>query len=238
MATELLVHVMSLGMRSNLPEDRAEMTFASLPSGDDVDDHDLWATSLLAAFNNTLGGLGPLSGYLSPCVSRSADQVIITTYAHTSLDPTVPAGSPVAVTTGQITEDPFDTQPLPNEVSAVWTVHPDLTGVPETAANPSPPPAVIRPAARLRGRNYVGPLNLECVDIQSTTLYPILNPDFIGSLIASSENIASLVVTQSPWGVWSRVAQEFNYPITGGWVDNEFDTQRRRGLSASARTIW
>lgn len=28
------------------------------------------------------------------------------------------------------------------------------------------------------------------------------------------------------------------YEITGGWVDNAFDTQRRRGEEATARTLW
>lgn len=44
-------------------------------------------------------------------------------------------------------------------------------------------------------------------------------------------------LTQVVWVVYSRTADE-NAQITNGWVDDAWDTQRRRGVKPSTRTTW
>jgi hypothetical protein len=39
------------------------------------------------------------------------------------------------------------------------------------------------------------------------------------------------------WAVWSRVNHAM-YEVTGGFIDNEFDTQRRRGEVSTARSTF
>jgi hypothetical protein len=39
------------------------------------------------------------------------------------------------------------------------------------------------------------------------------------------------------WSVWSRKNANTKL-VTGGFVDNAFDTQRRRGEKASGRQTW
>jgi hypothetical protein len=39
------------------------------------------------------------------------------------------------------------------------------------------------------------------------------------------------------WAVWSTTRSQMAR-VVGGWVDDDFDTQRRRGLTSSFRTKW
>jgi hypothetical protein len=39
------------------------------------------------------------------------------------------------------------------------------------------------------------------------------------------------------WSVWSEANQTAS-PVRDGWVDDAWDTQRRRGLDSSARTTF
>lgn len=85
---------------------------------------------------------------------------------------------------------------------------------------------------RQRGRIYVGPFQQN------------LNEDgrpltqFVTGLAAAMDNFR-LAVQGSLSGrelcVLSQVDEELNI-VTGGWVDNSFDTQRRRGQASTSRT--
>lgn len=93
------------------------------------------------------------------------------------------------------------------------------------------------PLRRRRGRVYLGPFNLDAlqggaVPAPATTL--------IDTVVAATERLITTfgdTPTSSFVGVYSRV-DDLVRPITSGWVDNEFDTQRRRQRDATARTEW
>jgi hypothetical protein len=53
------------------------------------------------------------------------------------------------------------------------------------------------------------------------------------TLSASIEAISALC----HWVVWSEADQDAG-SVFDGWIDNAFDTQRRRGVQASSRTTW
>jgi hypothetical protein len=86
--------------------------------------------------------------------------------------------------------------------------------------------------ARRRGRVFIGPL---CGNGTSSG----------GDVVPSATTIAkltnaaiALAGTADPtWCVYSRADDEM-VPVVDGWVDNAYDTQRRRGKAAAARTIW
>nr|CRY97802.1 hypothetical protein [uncultured prokaryote] len=90
------------------------------------------------------------------------------------------------------------------------------------------------PQARRRGRTYFGP-NLSGANatpgIPSTSL--------INALATAGEALkaASDAALNWSWGVWSTVDEQTSI-IHEGWVDNAWDTQRRRGVDSTARTIW
>lgn len=92
--------------------------------------------------------------------------------------------------------------------------------------------------ARRRGRVYIGPLNnsvvVETVGSRGSPP-PRIGQDVINRLVTAF----SLFNTQQPgWRIRSTVPSENFVPVTNGWVDNAFDTQRRRGEAPTSRTIW
>ena len=210
---------------SGLPEDRYVndlyvSTTGTFDFANAADFRDAWANF----FNDSSH---KVADYLSDNISRSSDAAKINFYD-------VPGpGSPIEVASwtpaaiGSV-------QSLPHELACAVSYHGDLSGVPETAANPSPPPAVIRPASRRRGRFYVGPLNIACLGTESFDVR--VNTTFIGILRdAMNELVTDLDAADMTLGVWSPTDGDF-YPIDGGWIDNGFDIQRRRGSVASVRT--
>jgi hypothetical protein len=61
---------------------------------------------------------------------------------------------------------------------------------------------------------------------------------FIDSLAAACLAMAEIQFTSpGSWAVYSRVGLAMSV-INHGYVDNEWDTQRRRGLDATSRELW
>lgn len=90
------------------------------------------------------------------------------------------------------------------------------------------------PQARRRGRVYFGPLkasDLAAGGRPSATLVSAL--DTFGTDLLAASNAAATWT----WGVYSETASTFA-PIANGWVDDEFDTQRRRGRVLTTRTVF
>lgn len=92
-----------------------------------------------------------------------------------------------------------------------------------------------QPGPRGRGRIYVGPLRTTALD-EVATHVPRPEILFQGAVREAAVAMAA-DNTILQWGVVSQVNGAF-YPVTGGWVDNAWDTQRSRGLAPTARTTW
>lgn len=88
--------------------------------------------------------------------------------------------------------------------------------------------------ARRRGRLYFGPWD-------TTALGTDQRPS--PALVTTLSNAATAFLAQSVtdtdwlWVVYSTVLDDISY-VSNGWIDNAFDTQRRRGLEYTARTLW
>lgn len=84
--------------------------------------------------------------------------------------------------------------------------------------------------ARQRGRIYLGPLN---TNTSGTDARPTN-----ATLTTVSNAMQALNTDRDPrWVVWSATQNDF-FPITQGFIDNEYDTQRRRGRRSTTRTVW
>lgn len=91
------------------------------------------------------------------------------------------------------------------------------------------------PQARRRGRVYIGPLDqAQNNDGRPASAMLTVLADQMGDLAAGVVAGAS---TGSFWGVWSPTDGDI-VNVTNGWVDNAFDTQRRRGEEYTSRTTW
>lgn len=139
----------------------------------------------------------------------------------------------VPLATRNMTGIPRGTDSLPNEVAMVAT------------HQGQPGSGLIQP--RRRGRIYFGPF-------ATTVLGTINDRDVAPSATAISQAIALIQALAGPHtsgsstfelGVYSPTADaegasvfEATTVSTEGWVDNAFDTQRRRGGAATSRTTF
>lgn len=144
-------------------------------------------------------------------------------------------GSPVDLDHGIAYEAEGAATNLPAETALAVSFHGNLADVPEEVGT-------TRPAARKRGRIFLGPL---CASAQGAAGHQNVHRPF-ADFVAAAANRANVLrlasdgVATWSWGV-AHAASTANWTFTnvvGGWVDNEWDTIRRRGHAATARTLF
>lgn len=90
------------------------------------------------------------------------------------------------------------------------------------------------PQARRRGRVYIGPFN-------STALNGNRPAAALMTAMANAAITLKAAVTAVggtyAWDVWSPTDGASTH-VNNGWIDNAFDTQRRRGVAYTSRTTW
>lgn len=111
-----------------------------------------------------------------------------------------------------------------------------LPGQSETATLPYEVALVISwttavKAAWGRGRNYIGPLTTAAAGPMTATSGPVPHPDLVTTLTQAGR--ALINETEVGLVVLGKTGPK---EVTGGYVDNAWDTQRRRGLQPTIRT--
>lgn len=127
--------------------------------------------------------------------------------------------APVYVETWNLSAGPSGST-LPTEVSSVLSYQAQqVSGVPQ---------------ARRRGRIYLGPLNTTQIGTDGR-----LTSTHMGILEAAAETLLTASNSSSTWK-WATHSKVLGSgaSVYNGWVDNEPDTQRRRGREATSRTLW
>lgn len=92
------------------------------------------------------------------------------------------------------------------------------------------------PPARRRGRIFLGHLD----DSLNSQLANQSRPDdsvLIQVALVFEDFMESLALVGWDWSVWSR-ADDSLFPVIRGWIDNSWDTQRRREVDPTARRTW
>lgn len=230
-----------LPYQSGLPEDLAINVFYFVTEAADPDttEMDSIVTRLTAFYNSTPAGASAgfsISDFIGIQVSRTANQDRFAFYWSPTIDPvSTPWGSPVRTTNWTIGTAAVATG-LPGEVAAALSYHADLTDIPETQANPTPPPAIIRPAARRRGRLFLGPLTTGAMTNEGVNQDASIASSLRTNIGLAGKALADANTTAS-WVVYSPTDASV-YLVVGGYVDDAFDTQRRRGTKAETRTLW
>lgn len=241
MAVAVLQMVTTLESTSALPKDNTQNVVnvaldTLVPTGTDI----LLALGYMATFYTSLatGQAGTLGSRISGTISRTTDACKVQGYLTDDLSGSTPIGSPVETVTFTMAAESA-TSDLPEEVAIVCSYHGDLTDVPVSQPNPTPPPAVIRPAQRRRGRLFLGPLNNAAGLTAGDGFWrptSAFREDLGDAFKGLCTNIAAISADFAV-GVWSKADQDV-YPVVGGYVDDAWDTQRRRGVEATGRTTF
>lgn len=208
----------TLSDKSGLPEDVYVNTFYFECPGTRIDIPDETISGLLTNFYNiSPGGVGhaAIKTYLSPQLNGEFN---VKLYDMADALPRIPvfeSGVMSMSTMGSGTG-----VGLPSEVAACLSFR----------ATPVPG---VSPAST-RGRIYLGPLDTE-VNSGSSTTTSVIESGFCGSATQAGRELAlAAIINDFEWVIWSPTTATA-YPIEHIWMDNSFDTQRRRGHAATAR---
>lgn len=214
---------------SGLPVDRIINTFtfvtASAWTATDLDNIE----TALKAFYNTSAppATSPVAWWMAPCLSR----VVPMYFRHYDIDGNLdgsPAGSPVRQGgSATVLGVAGQTSGLPAEVSCALSFHSpygtDVEFGPGT-----------RPRARDRGRVYIGPLGAGVLSSDATTKRSKIDVPVQQSIVYAGQRL--MTDASTTWCVWSRKNASVS-PVNGVWVDDAFDTQRKRGEKATTRIV-
>ena len=92
--------------------------------------------------------------------------------------------------------------------------------------------------ARRKGRVFIGPLINSVLETNIPSVYPAPRQAFVDVLVSAGDQLISagdIDTDEGQLGIWSRT-DKVVYPVLSGYVDNAYDTQRRRGNDPSSRT--
>lgn len=201
----------ALAHDSGLPEDVSVNTFHTGAASMTPTDFTDWCGMLEDLYTAVYVG-NNIFGFLS---NNLSGDVTIKSYDLSAPEPRAPEGVFTDTWTG------LGISALPSEVAVCLSYQGDqISGAPQ---------------ARRRGRIYLGPLAYAAAE-SNTIAKPA--DDLIATVCAAADAFrAATAGAGQPWAVYSRVDDAF-VNVTNGWVDNAFDTQRRRGEAATARTLW
>lgn len=196
---------------TTLPKDRMVNTF-SFEGSESVTDVSNIDDMLVDFYTNE-----QISNSISdffPSQTYSGDYTV-SVYCLDDPEPRVPRGVfPHSFTPSVLTA-------FPTEVSLVLSFHGDFV----SGVN----------LQRQRGRIYLPAL---AASLNVSPGRPATT--FINDVLSAAGELADAAAasTAFDWVVWSRAGNTTYGPVNQGWVDDEWDTQRRRGRSAANRYPW
>lgn len=216
--------------KSGLVEDQVVNTFPFLTTADPATTAEMdTANGYLADFYNGVGATSgsTVANLIGTQLDRGANKAHVRWYniPIAEMDGS-PHGSPVHETFFTLGASQGGETNLPSEVAIVLSYHSPLTDLQQELG-------ATRPAARARGRLYIGPLCTLARTVDATTNKAKVSTVAQNTL---SDAAVRLMAHGDPnWAQWSRKNMLFA-EVVGGFVDDAFDTQRRRGERATART--
>lgn len=92
------------------------------------------------------------------------------------------------------------------------------------------------PGPRNRGRTYLGPFTVAAL-AGGTPALSRPHADLTARIAERAEDLATNPSLECTWVLWSRRNAEM-HTITGGFVDNAWDTIRKRGKAPESRVSW
>jgi hypothetical protein len=252
---DVVLAVARLNQLTALPKDVVENGFA-IQTGSPVTPAmiDQIALSINNFYDATPSGLAvsSISAFMSPIFSPAANAHVINFYNISAALGGGPHGGPIATRPLSLTHVDASSNPLPNQDAVVLSLrgsaYPAVLLVPGVAGAiptddfaqdegaPATHPGVTRPAARDRGRLYIGPLNSTVVQ-KGASNEPRVSLDFRTVLKEAAKKLIVDLGVALFWSIWSRRNSGVDSVLTG-FIDDRWDAQRRRESPPTGRLIW
>lgn len=223
MADKLMRAMVTIPLDSGIPEDSIVNVFHF--DGDDFSNPDAeyheGVLDLLTAFYQAIDTVIFGQNIASPAVLKIYDLRDPTPRVPEYVDEIVltPLASGIDLT-------------LPNEVSICASFQADAVSG--------------QPQARRRGRVFLGPIHYAAAEMVGSQARPTAaaRTAIANACDAMAAGYELPVTGSVKWSVYSPRTDQTStiddafHDVTNGWVDNAFDTQRRRGGAPTTRTLW
>jgi hypothetical protein len=172
-------------------------------------------TAMASFFNDATDRPATLASYLGPQISRVANTAHVISYDLGTTPPRHPFDVQFTLGAGS------SSSPLPAEVACCLSLKTSHLG------------------PRGKGRVYIGPFNGAAVGTaEAGDARPV---DALRTTLKwSAQKLRDSAVLIDAGLVWHVVSHSdsASYPVSGGFIDNAWDTHRSRGLDPSARQLW
>lgn len=199
-----------------IPRDIISNTFHVVTSEPGGPDKDAVATEMATRLDAFYTAVFAVAGSAANYVVWGGGTVRVFDLSEPS--PRVPATSPLVVSVAAV-----NSSPIPPEAAVVMSYHSALvSGVTHQ---------------RLYNRIYIGGLGSNAITASSASLFPVVNAAFRTAIAGAAVALEGANTADIAWIQYSQ-ADATPRPIVGGFINNEIDTQRRRGVTESARTTW
>ena len=176
---------------------------------------------VMALFGATITVSGFTNSIFSPYATVETDHVRV-------YDMSAPKKSPPIAELSRIENQPAlvgAQRGLPEEVACCLS----FEAVPAAGTN----------QARRRGRIFLGPLAQTALDTTISTAPSRPNPALIASVFTALSAASVLWSVSWEWMVNSPTIGKYSSAsVARAWIDNAWDTQRRRGVDPSEKTYW
>lgn len=181
-------------------------------------------------FYNTVDGTTSraIASLLSSVIDRGSNKVLTEYYDVTTHLDGSDHGSPVSLQRWTLGATIGSTTSLPSELAICLSIHTAYGTDPEFGSG-------TRPRSRDRGRLYLGPWNDGGVAHDGTTNVSRPGVGYSDTIIAAALRLMG--ATTPSWAVWSRKNATAE-PVVGGWCDDAWDIQRRRGEAPALKRTW
>lgn len=94
------------------------------------------------------------------------------------------------------------------------------------------------PQSRRRGRVFLGGFTHSIISQSAADRYPQIIPAFVTTIANAADALRTAVVSSTRfWAIYSPTSSQV-VEVNNGWVDNSPDTQRRRSVDPTTRTLW
>lgn len=247
MATTLLARL-TVANKDGNPKDGISVSLAMAGASTVATDAPNAAAGLQALFNASTYGAPNLGEYLATCMQSSGDIDVYDLAGH--LDGS-PHGSPVFSLSGAAIGN-SGADSAGNQLAMTIAYHADLSGVVENGpvgpiktpeigidwGAPATHPGVTKPRGSRRGRIFLGPLagNIGDADGNLNRKIQTSKATAVATLMhAWTDDLTTTYGLEL--AVWSRTLATFHL-VTGGWVDTELTTVRRRQFKPALRETW
>jgi hypothetical protein len=181
------------------------------------------------------GDTNPLAIYLGTQISRTITPAVKLYDVTAHLDGS-PAGSPYQTSpfVSTLPNVLGGTGQFPSEVQMTLTYKSTYGTLSEFGPVDPLTGKKTRPRAYARGRLYIGPVN-DATRQPSSVTGPTINSAARTCLTRAATDLMNDSATR--WATWSRRVATMA-DVVGGWVDDAYDTQRRRGEPTINRTTF